>query len=458
MTGRRLTSPQWLITGGVVALGLGVVYWGSAVLSFVLAAAAVLIATVNSLKGRADRLAVFTIGASILPPLALVNVGSKQVQVLALDVMLALWLIALARNLVGTHRCSSARSDVLVGVAWSLAAFVGIAVVGLVRSTDAVRGIAIVRDLTAPVFVLISYVAGCGRARRSNAVPLSMVAAAVVVSGLMFVSAGHSGGGILGTAAARGVALAWGGTNYLAAFLVLAAPVSFAVLADSRLKPWARVLGVLGSVGCILGVALSGSRGGLVSLLVALLLLGVMSPRRGRTLGSLALAGLLLMTPVAATLLDLIVARAESASGASTAMTRLQYWQVAWSAFVASPVVGAGAGSFTSLVEGALGRYGTLSAHNLPLSLLSQVGAAGSCAYASMVLEPFRHVWAFVRARSADGIYVACVAGLAGGIAHSMVERTIEAYQLGVWWWLLLAWLAASAIPPGEQSGGHRGA
>ena len=174
--------------------------------------------------------------------------------------------------------------------------------------------------------------------------------------------------------------------NELASMLVAALALSFGLAAALKDRPLPR-LGALGAAGvCIVGIFLTGSRGGLVSLAIALLAFLVVGGRwRGRVVvvaTVVILAGIGFFNYFASAEIRSHVSSVGSGTG------RLDLWTVAWRMVEQEPLHGVGAGNFPVssvhylLQPGAIERADYIVgvpkvAHNTYLELWAELGVVG---------------------------------------------------------------------------------
>jgi O-antigen ligase len=147
-----------------------------------------------------------------------------------------------------------------------------------------------------------------------------------------------------GTTEAARLSGALDNPNELATILVAALALSLGLAGALRDKPLARVAALCAGTLCLAGVLLTGSRGGLVALAVALMAFLLTGSRfRGRLI--LVVLGI----GVAAFAYYSYVASPESRARISTLESgsgRTDLWTVAWRMVEAEPVAGIGAGNF----------------------------------------------------------------------------------------------------------------
>ena len=200
-----------------------------------------------------------------------------------------------------------------------------------------------------------------------------------------------------------------GEANQLATYLVAGLVVSIGLALTSRRTP-PLVLGASTSAAaCILGLALTLSRAGLIAL-VAALIASTVVVRRYR--GVITLAGVLVAGGFAVYFLALAPPQARQRifydpSGTSG---RTALWTVARRMIAAHPLDGIGIGNFPLRSVDFLVRPGVLhndsyvveqplEAHNIYLQLLAETGVVGFLLFASIVLTALRSGWRAARAR-----------------------------------------------------------
>ncbi len=219
--------------------------------------------------------------------------------------------------------------------------------------------------------------------------------------------------------------------NVAAALLVPAATVAWGILGRDR-RGWCAPVVVL----LVAGVIATGSRAGLLALVVAVWL--AFPSGRARTVGGLAAAA-----GTAALLAWRFAAHPDS-----LAWHRLEIWRALWQLVEAHPVLGVGPGwleDATGVVriahEGAIARYRHIigSAESSPLGLLVRTGWVGlgvamwsAAAWLRLALKG-----GLGRDRAAR----ACVAAVAVLAAfHDVLDQGVV-----LWWWALLVGMAVRA-------------
>jgi O-antigen ligase len=182
--------------------------------------------------------------------------------------------------------------------------------------------------------------------------------------------------------------------NELASILVAALVLSFGLAAALRRQPLARGGALAAAALCTGGIFLTGSRGGLVALAVALAAFLIVGARwRGRLLAVVvvvALAGVGYFNYVASPAIRSHVSSVGSGTG------RLDLWTVAWRMVEQEPIRGVGAGNFPVssvhylLEPGAIQRSDYIVgspkvAHNTYLELWAELGLVGLMMFVCVV-------------------------------------------------------------------------
>ncbi|MBW2524320.1 MAG: tetratricopeptide repeat protein [Deltaproteobacteria bacterium] len=210
--------------------------------------------------------------------------------------------------------------------------------------------------------------------------------------------------------------------NVAAALLVAAVPAVRSLLAGSERRGVVAALAAALSV----GVLLTGSRAGLVALVVVA---GLMLPRgRPRAAGLAALAAV-----AAGVLLWRFVGRPDS-----LAWHRIEIWRALWSLVIESPLVGVGPGwleEATGVVriahDGGIARWGRVigSAESTPFGLLVRTGMVGF----GLALAAVAVWWRRSRRETATLARVTLVGIGLVALFHDLLDVDVV-----LWWWALL--------------------
>lgn len=196
--------------------------------------------------------------------------------------------------------------------------------------------------------------------------------------------------------------------NHLAGMLEVVGVFGLSLTFFSRWPVWGKLLTGYAAAICYIGVILTGSRGGYLSVLFSLFVFALLSLRIIRASGS---ALHLRLTIVAVILLALATIGAfliiqnsdylaDRASKVADKDIRLDYWRAALQQFQLSPILGTG--SRTYLYYGRLFRSGSVQmdpfyVHNDYLQLLAEYGVIGGVLF--LVFFLFHLRWGLISAR-----------------------------------------------------------
>jgi hypothetical protein len=260
-----------------------------------------------------------------------------------------------------------------------------------------------------------------------------------------------------------------GDPNFWAQMLVFAAPVAlwFAL----RWSGWSRIAGVAGLVAILAGIVASGSRGGLIALAAAALVLAAASGPRGRRLALLvpvALVGAVFATgqgerfAQVAAVTDPVAAEDEAVRGRASENI------AAFQMFADHPVTGVGAGNYGERYPAyapAIGldsRVGPREPHSAYLEAAAESGIAAALALIALfgiaIWAPLRNAGRLVsRGREREAwLARAVAAGFAGYAAAALFLH--QGFPEYTWLALGLAAMAAGlgGSVPARATGGDR--
>ena len=273
---------------------------------------------------------------------------------------------------------------------------------------------------------------------------LAMVAlaGALVAAGMIYVALTSP----LGAPAAimqKLVDLPWGRTNYLAGLLILGIPLLLGLLGDaaSRRAKLACTAGLLLTVG---GLAVSASKGAILSLAVALGLTFGLERRQARAPRLIVLAvfaaGVALYA--AGPLRQVTEMRLQTSALDYSAGERMDLYRLAWEQFLRHPLFGVGLNVF-SVVSHRLHGVDTVP-HNFELGFLAELGLPGlvlgllwAWALAQGARRALRHAETPGERSLALGLWAAFLAAA----LHNQVESTLYGQQFKM---MLLVYGAAA--------------
>ncbi|EDY16628.1 O-antigen polymerase [Chthoniobacter flavus Ellin428] len=207
----------------------------------------------------------------------------------------------------------------------------------------------------------------------------------------------------------------YGYPNHLSGFLEIALMLGLGVAFWSRCASWVKVLAGYISGATLLGILITGSRGGYISTTVGLLVFALLSLvlvgklASGRLLGVL-FASLLIISGVAWGVKQVMWKSSFLQTRAEQTLTvdasRMRLWQAAWKQFRLQPVVGTGSGTY--LYYGRQFRNPAIHtdpihAHNDYFELLGEYGIIGLICAVIFVETHLRRGWSSLTRRVEEG-------------------------------------------------------
>ena len=211
------------------------------------------------------------------------------------------------------------------------------------------------------------------------------------------------------------------------------APFGAVLLLHGR-NLWDRLFGSTVMIASLAGIYVSGSRGGYLSFLVGVFLLGLAMVVRSRLAAPRSLAAPLLAILggsgfVATVLAILFVGRVHnvifaSGEGASSTEARYIQWSLAWPKIVANPVTGYGLSSSGTIVGYRSAPSSPLSVDSFVLSLVTETGVPGVIFYFGTCLAAiYTGLRQYLFDHGRGGVW-------AGGLASSVAGYTFYRFAL----------------------------
>lgn len=248
--------------------------------------------------------------------------------------------------------------------------------------------------------------------------------------------------------------------NILASALMMGIPLWLALVKPAKL-PVHRLATVVALAVCLLGFFATGSKGGALALMGALLVGAVIAPDPARegALKRVAIGvGLVVLLAAAAMLVPSFRVRVLSAFGSqsNSMMFRYYTWLGTWHMFLANPLLGFGPGTFTAAYPRFAVVGHTLMAHQTYLQVAAEAGALGLAALVSVLGTRLWH--GFQGARQLTGlrrsIAVAATVGMVAFCLHNVVDYAWHITATGMAFWVL-AGLARAALDgePDQETG-----
>jgi O-antigen ligase len=187
-----------------------------------------------------------------------------------------------------------------------------------------------------------------------------------------------------------------GDPNDLAMALALALPMAW-YLAMTHRRPVVRwVCGIYVPI-CVVSIGLTGSRGGMLATIVALMIAPLtmvrLSPgRRAVAIFVLIISGALAVAYLPETVIARLATTGSEFEGDLSIGGRYKLWVAGLYAFLDRPIIGYGPGAFKPAIMPQLGRLAQV-AHNSYISVLVEEGLVGFVLYGFMILT----VWMAIR-------------------------------------------------------------
>jgi len=371
--------------------------------------------------------------------LGAVGAGGQSGKVLVVDGVVAFGLLVAALRTGGVLEVPRAPFLALLAglVVWSC--------LGLLTALDPLTAIAEIKEwVVAGLAGAAAFAWTRDGARARLLLGAIVVTAAAIACGMLVVTLTHPGGPVFAVMMKQ-VDLAWGRSNYLAGFLILALPIALgrALSSGTRAEGWG--WGVAMAL-CGMGLALSASKGAMLAMVVTavpVFAMGGRGMRRAAMIVVLLLAALVLVFTLGPLKQVMAYRLAESAMGYSM-NERVDLYRLAWNGFVSHPLLGFGLNNF-SVASHVLRGVDTVP-HQLFLGLLAEVGLPGALLGVALLVWPLTQAWRLWRGATCtadQALYGGLLAAWAGMLAHNQVESTVYGEQYKLCLVLLAAVLAA---------------
>ena len=238
--------------------------------------------------------------------------------------------------------------------------------------------------------------------------------------------------------------------NLLAGMLLMAIPLWAGLLVMAR-SGAVRLFCGFAFFLCWAGFFLTGSKGGAIALMGALLLGAAIAPdpaRRGASRRALIGVGIVCVALAGALLLPPIKARLLTALGTQSNSTMFRYytWVGTWHMALARPVLGFGPGTFPAAYPRyALAGY-TKLAHQTYLQVAAETGFVGLLAFVAALAAQLRSGVLAARRLAGESRIVAAgaTAGMLGFCIHNMVDYGWHVTATGMGFWILAGLVGAA--------------
>lgn len=242
----------------------------------------------------------------------------------------------------------------------------------------------------------------------------------------------------------------YGYPNHLALFLEVCVFMGLSLAFWSRWRPWVKLLAGYGALICVLGLLLTGSRGGYLGGIAGLIVFGLLSLRlvgdffRNRAL-VLLIAGIVLFGGLAFGVQHFISKSAmlqeRVAQNVTSNDTRLQIWKTGWQQFKLQPIAGTGSGTFRYYARQFSPQNLTsdpIHAHNEYIEVLAEYGILGIAIALMCIDTHLRSGWRLISrdlAQRSDSystggnslaLTVGAISSVAACLFHSGLDFTLH--------------------------------
>lgn len=259
---------------------------------------------------------------------------------------------------------------------------------------------------------------------------------------ILMVDLGGLAGGIVGLYFKKNLlATSWGRSNYLATFFVMIIPITIGYLLyvkSLRTKSLLVISLLLMSTAIILTL----SRGGLLSLMIAVLLLFSRVIKRRTLVPIILVLVVILIIILLNPLTYVLIERTVAVEGSSSFLTRINFYEDVWKTFINHPILGVGFGNLGLYAQFVVPLNYTTSAHNIVLGMLGETGIVGAILFLSLLWKIARELLKKVKQEKYEPLKFlkwACFSAFIGVIIHSLMEPNFEGMQFSVMVWSFIA-------------------
>ncbi len=236
------------------------------------------------------------------------------------------------------------------------------------------------------------------------------------------------------------LATSWGSSNYLSCFFVMIIPISigyFVYTNSYKLKSFIIMAIILMSSAIILTL----SRGGLLSLFIAVLFLFFRIIKKKTLIPILiiflVIIGILLLNPLTYVLIGRFISLGKSDS----VFTRINFYHDVWNTFLKYPITGVGFGNLGLYAEFVIPLAASAAAHNIVLGMLGETGVLGALFFMIILGRTF---WELISGYQKENNYKikilrwSFLASFLGVFFHSLMEPNFDGIQFSIMIWTLI--------------------
>jgi len=265
--------------------------------------------------------------------------------------------------------------------------------------------------------------------------------------------------------------------HHFASFMMMSVALAFGIVYGGNISSDKKLLIWIPIIIMILAIIMTGSRGGLLSLLVTLIFILIVTRMHIRKENNVSTGKFGLSLPLLGLVLVFIVLGLVFFIGADQWLARslglqiqedvsggrFHFWYIAWRIFLDHPILGTGLDSFATMFQQYdtwNGRFRVERAHNEYLQTLSDSGIIGFVCVSAFIYLLFKRGLRVISCERDDlfrGIAIGALAGCLGILIHSFFDFPLRTNS-NAFYFLLLAALASEPVEHSsrmEISGGH---
>jgi O-antigen ligase len=253
---------------------------------------------------------------------------------------------------------------------------------------------------------------------------------------------GGIGMGIVGLFLKKNLlATSWGRSNYLAAFYVFIIPLSIALLFYFKsLKN--RLFQVFALILMFTGIIITLSRGGIISLVFALIILFSKLLKTKTFIPLLIIFVIVSLVVFLNPLTQVLIERSAAFERSASVFTRINFYEDVWKTFLENPILGVGFGNLGFYSQFEIASAFSTSAHNIVLGMLGETGLVGAISFFAIFWLLIKKIIAEYRDENDNSLKLlrwAFIASLSGVLLHSFMEPNFEGIQFSIMFWLLFS-------------------
>lgn len=235
------------------------------------------------------------------------------------------------------------------------------------------------------------------------------------------------------------LSVGWGKSNYLAAFFVLIIPITIGYLFHTKSKPLKYFL-VFTLAFMSFALILTLSRGGILALLIALIILFSKIIKTRTLIPFLLVFFLVAMVVLLNPLTYVLIDRISSIETSGSYFSRINFYRDVWYTFLKHPITGVGFGNLGYYAQFVLSVDSSSSAHNIVLGILGETGIVGAFFYFTLVGVFLRKVYVGFKTEKDESVKIlrwSFLAAFTGALIHSLMEPTLEGLQFSIIFWVV---------------------